>query len=331
MNEMRQNGLMNRAIKLLMTSLQSFVHRFAVGFAGQSGAMFGMDARIALVVAAILTAAGGVTIMSRLESGKVQAAEAQLEMLRDGLSRNYVTVGINKLPDTLDDLFRAGNITDPSLRRDPWGNPWEYSRTTATVRIEDTPITMQLAVIYSRGKDGVANSGPINSESDFNDWQARGDDLGIKYLSRDTELSRLAEYRARAQLIIDKLEAVESASFLEAQNTCNTGAGAPDWCTNIEGKNYTLFNYYPKSDADDTSGVVYYSDRILNKRIYASGNLSEMQQLMIDLGLPAAYAQDPWGRTLMYSANVTNRTDPPFSASLCFSSGENCLSRSTVE
>lgn len=297
----------------------------------QSGAMFGMDARIALIVAAILTAAGGVTIMSRLESSKVQAAEMQVELLKDGIARNYTQVGINKLADSLDDIFRAGNVTDPSLRKDPWGNQWEYSHTTATVRIEDTPITMQLAVIYSRGKDGVANSGPINSENDFNDWQTRGDDIGVKFLSRDIELARLSEYRARAQLIIDKLEAMESASFLEAQNTCSAGTTIPEWCTAIEGKNYTLFNYYPKSDADDTSGVIYYWDKILNKKSYASGNLSEMQQMMIDLGLPAAYAQDPWGRTLMYSANVTTRTDPPFSASLCFSSGENCLARSSSE
>ncbi|PZP39724.1 MAG: hypothetical protein DI585_03120 [Pseudomonas fluorescens] len=307
----------------LRNSLSSLV----APLSSQSGAMFGMDARIALIVAAILTAAGGITIMSRLESSKVQAAEMQAEILKEGLGRYYQQVGINQLPGSLDELFRSGNITDPSLRRDPWGNPWEYSHTTATVRIEDTPITMQLAVIYSRGKGGVAESGPVNSESDFNDWITRGDDIGTKFISRDIEMSRLQEYRARAQLIIDKLEAVESASYLEAQNTCSAGQTIPDWCTNVEGKNYTLFNYYPMADSDDTSGVIYYSDKVQSKRSYASGNLSEMQQMMIDLGLPAAYAQDPWGRVLMYSPNITQRTDPPFSASLCFSSGENCLSR----
>lgn len=310
--------------------MSNLLSRIFAGVTSQQGAMFGMDARIALVVAAILTAAGGITIMSRLESSKVQAAELQVETLKEGLSRYYQSVGINKLPDTIDELFRAGNITDPSLRKDPWGNPWEYSHTTATVRVEDTPITLQLAVINSRGKDGVGNSGAVNSENDFNDWQTRGDDIGTKYTSRDIELQRLQEYRARAQLIINKLEAVESAAFLEAQNTCTAGAKVPDWCINVDGKNYTLFNYYPKSDSDDSTGVVYYSDKIQNKKIYASGNLSEMQQLMIDLGLPAAYAQDPWGRTLMYNPNITQRTDPPFSASLCFSSGENCLGNATT-
>jgi len=297
----------------------------------QSGAMFGMDARIALIVAAILTAAGGITLMSRLDSSKVQAAEKGAEDLRQGLARFYEEVGVNRLPDGLEELFRGGLVSDPSLRQDPWGNPWEYSHTTATVKVDGTPITMQLAVVYSRGKDGVADSGGVNGEGDFNEWQPRGDDVGVKFVSREIEMRRLAEYRVRAQLVIDKLEAVESAAFLEAQNACNAGDAKtlPEWCVNAEGKNYTLFNYYPKSDADDTAGVVYYADKVLGKRTYSSGNLVDMQQLVVDLGLPAAYAQDPWNRVLMYSGNVTARTDPPFSAALCFSNGENCLNAAT--
>lgn len=301
---------------------------FTRHLSGQTGAMFGMDARIALVVAAILTAAGGITLMSRLESNKVQAAEQQVEIIRDGLARYYADVGINRLPDSLEDVFRAGKITDPGLRRDPWGNEWEYSHAVTTVRVEDTPITLQMAVIYSRGKDGVANSGGVSGENDFNEWQTRGDDVGTKFTSRDIEEKRLNDYRGNAQLIIDKLEAVESAGFLEAQNACSVTSNVPDWCANTDGKNYTQFNYYPKSNADSTSGVVYYADKVSGKRAYNSGDLADMQQMMIDLGLPAAYAQDPWGRTLMYSGNITGRTDPPFSASLCFSDGDNCLSSS---
>jgi len=302
----------------------------------QRGAMFGMDARIALIVAAILTAAGGITLMSKLESNKAEAAQQQALVIRDGLGQYYQQTGINHLPDTLADLFSTGAVTDPSLKKDPWGNPWEYSHTTATVKVEGTPITMQMAVVYSRGKDGVADSGGVNNDSDFNQWQPRNDDIGAKFISRDIEEKRLQNYRARAQLIVSKLEASENAAFLQAQNTCGnaglpsddsstTASSVPSWCTDTGGKNYTLFNYYPKSNADDTDGVVYYADKVLGHATYNSGNLVDMQQMMIDLGLPAAYAQDPWGRTLMYNGNITNRTDPPYSASICFSSGENCL------
>jgi type II secretory pathway pseudopilin PulG len=295
-------------------------------FSGQSGAMFGMDARVALIVMAILAGVGGWQMMSRLESNKTDQAEAQSAEITQGLAKYYATIGISRLPENLEELFRSNVLTNPSLRKDPWGNPWEYYHISALLRIEDTPITVQFAVVFSRGKNTIDDTGGFSSLEEFGGWETKKDDLGSKFTTRETDLKRLDDYRARASLIIDKLEATESANFLEAQGSCN-GTEAPAWCTDLEGKNYTLFNYYPKTDADDTSGVVYYTDKVLSKRLYSSGNLDDMQQLMIDLGLPASFAQDPWGRVLMINPNITQRTDPPYSASLCFSAGENCLSR----
>lgn len=292
----------------------------------QHGAMFGMDARIALIIAAILASVGGWQMMSRLESGKAEAAKQGAEALKDAVDRYYQTVGINHLPQNLDELFASNLVTDPSLKFDPWGNPWEYHTASAQVRFEGMPITAQMAVIYSRGKNGSADSGSITGPEDFAEWTTRKDDVGAKYISRDVERRRIDEYRTRAQLIIDKLEAAESAAFMEAQSTCSAD-GAPTWCGQLNGKNYTLFNYYPKSDADDTTDVIYYSEKILNKAPYVSGSPDDMAQLMTDLGLPASYATDPWGRILMYSSNITGRTLPPFSASICYSAGENCLAR----
>ncbi|MBI1309337.1 MAG: hypothetical protein GC129_05790 [Proteobacteria bacterium] len=295
-------------------------------FSGQSGAMFGMDARIALIIAAILASVGGWQMMSRLESSKVDAAQQQAEQLKDALDRYYQTKGINHLPNSLEELFTEGVITDPSLKTDPWGAPWEYAHSSAQLRFEDMPVTTQFAVIYSRGKNGLNDSGGFSGLDDFAQWAPGKDDVGTKYISRDVERKRIDEYRGRAQLIIDKLEAAESSAFLEAQNTCG-GDSPPAWCTDTAGKNYTLFNFYPKADSDDTTDVIYYSEKVANKPVYSSGNVDDMQQLMIDLGLPANYATDPWGRILMYNPNVTGRTIPPFSASICFSAGENCLAR----
>lgn len=292
----------------------------------QNGAMFGMDARIALIIAAILASVGGWQMMSRLESGKAEAAKQGAEALKDAVDRFYQTIGINRLPTNLDELFASNLVTDPSLKFDPWGNPWEYHTGSAQIRFEGMPITAQFAVIYSRGKNGAADSGTFSGPDDFAEWAPKKDDIGTKYVSRDVERRRIDEYRTRAQLIIDKLEAAESAAFMEAQSTCSTD-GAPTWCTQTNGKNYTLFNYYPKADSDDTTDTVYYSEKILNKAPYVSGSPDDMAQLMTDLGLPSSYATDPWGRVLMYSPNITGRTIPPFSASICYSSGENCLAR----
>lgn len=290
----------------------------------QRGAMFGMDARIALIVAAILTAAGGITIMSRLERSKVEQAELGAQNLRDSILKYYQSVGINQLPPNLDILFQSGLVTDPGLKKDPWGNPWYYERFSSTVTLEGNPITVHYAVVYSASKDGVANSPSLSTDSDFAQWEPLNDDVGTKMSTRDIEMARLEDYRARAQLIIDKLQTAENAAYVEAQASC-TGLKPPDWCTNTNNKNYTQFNFYPPSNANSASGVVYYASDILKKPVYNSGDENDMTQLMNDLGLPSTYAHDPWGRTLHYSSNVSGRTDPPFSASICFSFDADCF------
>jgi hypothetical protein len=293
----------------------------------QTGAMFGMDARIALIVAAILTAAGGLTLMSRLERSKVEAAEAGAETLKEALLKYYQQVGINQMPDSLEPLFQNGFVTDPGLRKDPWGNPWYYEHFSSNVSLEGTLVNVQFAAIYSAGKDGVANSPNLSSETDYAEWEPLKDDVGQKISTRDVEMKRKEEYVARAQLIIDKLESAESAAYVEAQGTC-AGPNPPAWCSNQDNKNYTQFNYYPVSNLDETTGVVYYAGKVLNKTPYQSGDENDMQQLMADLGLPTSYAKDPWGRTLQYHSNVNGRTDPPFSASICFSfNGANCFQK----
>lgn len=291
--------------------------------------MFGMDARVALIVAAILTAAGGLTLMSRLERSKVDQAEMGIELLREGLMKYYQQYGINQMPDNLEVLFQTGTVTDPSLRKDPWGNPWYYDHFGSNVSLEGTLVNVHFAAIYSGGKDGVSNSPGMSSEVDFAEWEPMKDDVGVKVSTRDIELSRKEEYIARAQLIIDKMEAFESGGFMEAQNAC-ASTSAPSWCSGVNGKNYTQFNFYPRTSADTTSGVVYYATDVLDKVAYQSGDEADMQRLMADLGLPTAYAKDPWGRTLNLHSNVNGRTDPPFSASLCFAEdGEDCFTRQT--
>ncbi|MCP5405447.1 MAG: hypothetical protein H6922_04405 [Pseudomonadaceae bacterium] len=293
----------------------------------QRGAMFGMDARIALIVAAILTAAGGYTLMSRLDRSKVEAAEMGAELLRDATLRYYQQIGINRMPDSLDELFQNALVADPSLKKDPWGNPWYYQHFSSNVSLEGTMVNVHYAVIFSGGKDGVKSSADLYSETDYAEWAPMGDDVGIKVSTRDIELKRKDEYVARAQLIVDKLEAAEASAFVEAQGACG-GTEAPTWCTDQDGKNYTQFNFYPASTMDTSDGVVYYATTIQGGAPYQSGDTADMQRLMADLGLPSSYAMDPWGRSLNYHSNVSERADPPFSASICYSfNGANCFVR----
>lgn len=292
----------------------------------QRGAIFGMDARIAVIVASILAATGGITILSRLDSTNVDQTERHLETLRTGLLDYYANIGITQLPEELEILFQENIIEETFARRDAWGNQWDYSFTEEVVAIEGTEVTMRHAVIFSRGKDGLADSQSVFNPEDFTEWNTKGDDLGIKVTTREVELKRLEEYRARGQLVIDKIQDVEAKNYLIAVGDCESTSPA-EYCEDQKGKNYTQFNYYPKSSLDSNAEeVVYYEDTTGDATLYEAGNLNDMRQLMRDVGLPETYASDPWGRVLNYHSNITGRENPPFSASICYAQSGNCFS-----
>ena len=215
-------------------------------------------------------------------------------------------------------------IDNPAFKQDSWGNDWHYSQVTANIEVEGIEIPFKYAVVFSAGNDGVIDSDIINTEQDYAEWEERNDDKGIKISSRDIELKRLEEYRARGQLIIDKITSKEAANYLEAMGTCS-GVTPAVWCADFEGKNHTQFNFYPKSDLDSTEGIVYYTTAKGELRSYLAGDINDMEQLMEDVGLPTSYAQDPWGRTLFYHSNLGGRETPPFSASICYSHGSSCF------
>ena len=227
--------------------MKNIIHALKSFAQNQRGALFGMDARIALIIASVLLATGGVTIMSRLNQAKVLQSEETLGKLRSGLENHYKTIGTTELAQDIEELFTEGLMDNIDDKTDTWSRNWFYSTQTDTVTIEGTPITQHYATIHSAGKDGIDNSGSLNSPEDYASWQPRGDDIGIKFSTRDVELARLEEYRARGQLITDKLTTYESAAYLEATGACES-TKPEGFCDNIDNKNYTQLNYYPKSD-----------------------------------------------------------------------------------
>ncbi len=290
----------------------------------QRGAIFGMDARVALIIASILAATGGVTIMSRLERDKVDQTERHLIILREGILDDYSNTRLTTFAPSLDPLFLSGIVTETNAKTDAWGNNWHYYPLSDTVTVENTRITMQYAVLFSSGKDGVADSSQPYDAEDFANWEPANDDIGIKISSRDVELERLEEYRARGQLIVDRLATYESSRFLEGAGICG-GSEAPEWCNDYQGKNHTQFNYYPRSELDTVEGVIYYSEASGNENVYMAGDVNDMRRLLADIGLPTTYAADPWGRVLFYDSNITDRENPPFTASICYSSVGSCF------
>ena len=291
----------------------------------QRGAMFGMDARIALIIASILAATGGATMMSRLDRSKAEGAEIRAADLRDGLESYYTTISQSSLPSSLTAVISAGLVEDSNAGIDPWNNSWNYNTTTSSETLEGVGVTVQMAVIHSSGKDGVNDSTNITSESEFAAWAPANDDVGVKFSSISIEKARVRTYRKQARTIIDKVEAHETGRYLYADNTCTTTPSDSICSNGSPAVSYTQYNFYPRSDLDATSATYFDPTVTSSYQTYTAGNSADMEQLMSDVGLPTSYATDPWGRTLWYHSNITARTAPPFTASICFSSGGTCF------
>lgn len=285
--------------------------------------MFGMDARIALIVASVLAATGGVTVMSRLDSSKSDGTERGVSILRDALEAHYRTIGISTISADIATLFSNGLVADSNLQTDPWTNAWHYNRTSSSETIEGIPVTIHMAVIHSSGKDGIDDSVTISNKTQYSAWAPAGDDIGIKFSTISVEKERVLEFREQAKLVVDKITAHESGRYLVANTTC-TATPADASCSD-SGKSYTQYNYYPKSSLDSTSAVYYDPDVSSEQQTYTAGNLADMQQLLTDIGLPTSMATDPWGRVMYFDSNITSREIPPFTASICYSSGGSCF------
>tara|TARA_R110000868_G_scaffold218576_2_gene469325 strand:- start:250848 stop:251747 length:900 start_codon:yes stop_codon:yes gene_type:complete len=287
----------------------------------QQGAMFGMDARIALIIASVLAATGGVTMMSKLERSRVEGAEIGVQVIKDALENHYKTKSFNSLAPDIRTLFEDGFIEEMSMIKDPWDNEWRYNVLSRKVRINDFLVTEYLATIHSAGKDGVDDSPAPTFEGEWNTWQYLNDDIGTKYSTFEIEKSRVTEYQGRAKLIVNKLEDYSSAKYLEAEAECPEA----DWCYNfpLDGDKYTDFNFYPQSNTDN-SGATYYDDVASggSNTVYVSGDNLSMAELMKTLGLPEEFAYDPWKRILVYDSNFVqdrpNPNKPPFSASIIY-------------
>ena len=286
----------------------------------QCGAMFGMDARIALIIASVLAASGGVTMMSKIERSRVENAQLAANILRDAIEDAYQQKGVTQPVERLSELAEKNLLKDPSALLDPWKNDWRYSRQVRDIKINDFQVTEYLITLHSSGKDGVNDTPSPSSIAEWTNWHVKNDDIGTKYSTIDVEKKRIETYRYQAKQIIDKLESTASSNYLAAQAACPDAS----WCkdTPEKGDRYTHFNFYPQSNLD-ASGALYI-DTISSgqEQIYISGDSSSMEDLLIRIGLPTSYALDPWGRVLTYHSNYQQERaipdKPPFTASISY-------------
>lgn len=112
--------------------------RFSIRYHAQVGFTL-LELLVVMVIIGLLAGLVGPKLFSRLEGSKVQAAQAQVKMLRGTVETLRLDIG--RLPtgeeglgllstqprDSVAARTWRGPYLDDALPLDPWGNPYQYS------------------------------------------------------------------------------------------------------------------------------------------------------------------------------------------------------------
>ncbi len=116
-----------------------------------------LEMLVVLVIIGLLAGLIGPRLFTKVDSAKVQTAQTQIKMLKGALETLRLDIGrfpteseglalLNTAPTdgALKNLWR-GPYLDEDLPKDPWGNPYQYSRPGTNG---------QPFALYSLGADG---------------------------------------------------------------------------------------------------------------------------------------------------------------------------------
>jgi len=288
----------------------------------QRAAMFGMDARIALVAMGVAAAAVGVSSLTQIKEAKIHLAEKRVydykksylsNMLADGADGSY-------MPTPADSFSNfASEYGEKTLGQDPWGNNYAVTRVSATKTIDGQSTPVYFFTVYSYGPDGVDDSVTITNEADYISWAPANDDIGIKFSTYDNTRKILAEAQNHLNEIMTRLKIYERKIFETLRTYCDIPSNQLKVNCDFNGNGvYTTdeefkMNLFPKSTGE-TLATKYYSGTT-----YTSGDRTSMHNMLVLIGMDPSftynyYAADKLTRILHYTSNATGATEAPFAA-----------------
>ncbi len=311
----------------------------------QHGAMFSLDARIAVIVGSILAGVVSVQSISRIERTRIETAEQQLQDIQAGLEAYYADSNNNGMPANIAALISSGAISTDVPSTDPWGNAWQYATHSASKTMDGITFDVHYVTAYSYGPDGANDSTLPTSVATQISFTAGDDDISVRYNTFNIDRSRVEIFRSMGQEVIAALASYETTKFAENSTFCTTNLIDDDGNSIINSSDaswtaakalrcdvnadgiYDLseedgLNYFPPAYADLARANVaqatniYYSKRLdAAAPVYADSDAG-MTALLTLLGLPTTYLKDPWGNRLEYNPNLFNTTFAPFKANI---------------
>lgn len=303
----------------------------------QRGAMFGLDARITLVIASIIGLVIGINQLARINSHKVSETQQRMTAVQTAALRFYDdtgTLATGTASLLVPDAF-GQDYLDVTNSVDAWDNAYTFLHHTfcgSLLAGQQAGLASSNIIIISAGSDGVLNH---DYTTDYNNQRCDalasnmealmvGDDLMVKANTYNIDLRRFAQAQKQLEEIKEKIEALAAHNRLRWQRNCEASGLGLTGCDYDADGLYTLgeelgMNFFPEATevvAGCAASRPFYADNASFTRSYASGDLVSMQSLMTMLGLPIAYAQ--FGPILQYDSNDGDICVGPFNFKLWY-------------
>jgi len=305
----------------------------------KKGAVFGIDARVGLILLSIASLAIALNKQSLNESRKIKDITFNILEVSDLIMESYKKNHLNdKLLQTGYAAMIAADKKDlwqgrEDLYLDPWGNEWAikaFSSDGLGLQAFGQEIKPACFVVFSAGADGYHHLNATFSAANYTDCvnnvglptastvTETSDDYFYKFTTIGYEIELNNDTEDRLKNIQKELLNYQQAQKNIRVNYCNdlsaAAADADVKCDIDTSGTYVdseldLLNYLPKSSLDVTAA------KYANTTSYNPDTTADMENLMLLLGLPKSYATDLIGRTLRYTSNVNNSVASPFIAS----------------
>ena len=295
----------------------------------QRGAMFGLDARITLVIAALVALVVGLQQTQKIDRLKITETEQRLARIK-AASLHYYQDGGFFPTDVAGDLTTFDNNGQPYLSIsdtvDAWGATFTLVDVAPCGYHVETNDSSKNIYVFSAGPNGVfdydyaAESGKACDEHATTvEAYLTGDDLMIKVSSYEIDSHFYKQAKKQLEEIAAKITALAEHNRIRWQRTCEATGVATTGCdydangAYVKGEEQSM-NFFPYATEVVTGCAAsrpFYADNASFSRSYTSNNAVSMQALMTVLGLPTSYASLK-GNVLRYDSNDGNRCSGPF-------------------
>ena len=315
------------------------------GFNFKKGAVFGIDARIALVLISIASFAIAYNKQSINESKRLKEVTFNILEIEDALMAEYkknyhdsvlFTTNYSSLSTAQKQEILGGKS---HLFKDPWGNEWAiyaFLSDPGFYKALGEDIQPACFTIVSAGPDGYDKVARDYSSgvSDYDgcsmgdvvatypaNFSQQFDDLFYKFTTVGFEIELNKNVNERLDEIKTSLVAYARAEKLNRISHCNeldqAAANLDSTCDLdlsgvYEQSELDNANYFPKSTLD-LSGAVYANTATYNPTV-----ATDMENMLYLIGLPKAYAYDNANRVLYYNSNDKAATAPEYVASMYY-------------